>query len=636
MNIYLKFWIFQLLHLSLEKKRIKPLRKKPKQNKPIKVQGVLTVGLPESPPGETPSNPYSNENSAYEMTSMDYVPSYQGETIPHSTSSKKSKRSAKKKKTHRKPDSDHTDGDDEISDDSRNSESRPAETVVDLNASTEETPDRDMLGDEEPSPGKTNHIHSGHNNGKTARDKRFRLQRDKSTESNSKNGTAWGSRFWRSSSADEGEYSSNASIDLTPAELLKIRRSAARAKDVPPIFASQPKTAHQPESLPEKSDHQNETDSSQGDSYVPTTKFLIPKYPIEELIPFLTLLAKTFHSYGAPVNRTEWNMAEVSEALGIEASYSVMPTNITITFGLPEGMDAVARTIRCDQNLTECGRLYLVEKLTQKIRSGEVDLYEARKQLGAIIQKGPSYHRVFRLLSFASSAGSAAILFFDGGWYDVLVATLLGFVVGLFEWATDYSVAWSRVFDIMSGLIAAAVCLPVAAYVPESCFSGSVLSSVVWLLPGLSLTVGVRELATRNLVAGTVRLFGAFMTALKIGLGIAFGSQLPFWIPANAIGQACTNSVNPYWRFLFFFTTVIPFNILLDTDLWQWPGQIFTSAAAYLIFWSCSSLAGLQSELVSVIAAFGVGILGNLYSLYTHNPGVVFIFSGIALVCQFS
>lgn len=491
--------------------------------------------------------------------------------------------------------------------------------------------------------------------------------------------SVFGSRaLWGGGNSSFDEESPGDSVELTPLELAKIHASMRRTRGqyVPGIY-DRPRNVLEAALIPEEANNSNSQSERSGSNVPPHLSanrrggvskssfdpeddeeyeelnfeenslpdqhhnwedtppqlpILVPKYPLEELIPFLTLLAKTFHSYGAPVNRTEWNLREVSETLGVTANYSVMPTQITITFGLPEGMDAVSRTFRCDQNLVECGKLYLVETLIDKIRTLNVDLYQARDELAAIITRPPRFSRPVRLLSMALASASAAVLFFNGGWIEFLVSFVLGFIVALLDWLSERVLAFARIEEIVCGLIAAAVAVPVSYYVDGACFSGLVLSALVWLLPGLTLTLSVRELATKNMVAGTVRMFSAFMTSLKLGFGIAFGSYIPFWIPRGTITASCANPLSQWWYIPMFFTTIIPFNVLLDTSLWQWPGQLVTSAVGYIISWAISRYTSLPSELISVLAAFGVGIVGNGYALWTKSSGVVYIVSGILLV----
>ena len=61
----------------------------------------------------------------------------------------------------------------------------------------------------------------------------------------------------------------------------------------------------------------------------------------------------------------------------------------------------------------------------------------------------------------------------------------------------------------------------------------TVLGGVIVLVPGLTLTVAMNELATRHLMSGTGRLMGAATTFLVIGLGVALGGKLAAWLPGG-------------------------------------------------------------------------------------------------------
>lgn len=522
-------------------------------------------------------------------------------------------------------------------------------------------------GDESGTGGRTTEGESGQHSKKKKKSKRldrFRLHR-------ANTGTIGSRILWGGggaiSSYDEDSYGEG--VELTPLELARIHAAARRSKaalTVPSIYDHRPRSVLEAALLPPPPDgdaaarlrspdgtsmnlglatggmttgdevemeelNLHTTHDAAAADFIAPIPTLVPKYPLEELIPFLTLLAKTFHSYGAPVNRTELNMREVAEVLGVVANFSVMPTQITITFGLPEGMDAVSRTFRCDQNIVECGRLYLVEKLIEQIRTRNVDLYQAREKLLQIRSMSPQFPRIVQVTAIALSSGSSAILFFGGSWTDFTIAFIMGIWVGICCWFAELSPAFGRVLEIISALVIAAVAVPVTYY-SKGCFSAIVLSACVWLLPGLTLTLAIRELATGNMVAGTVRMFSAFMTALKLGFGIAFGSYIPFWIPRTGITTPCQATASPYWMLPTFFTTVVPFNILLDTSLWQWPGQLITSGVGFIIYFVFSTYVKLPGELVSVVAAFGVSLVGNGYALWSNTPGVVYIVSGILLV----
>lgn len=90
-----------------------------------------------------------------------------------------------------------------------------------------------------------------------------------------------------------------------------------------------------------------------------------------------------------------------------------------------------------------------------------------------------------------------------------------------------------------------------AAYsITPVCTKGIIFSSILYLLPGFSITIAVSELATRNMVSGTSKLFSAFLTAVELGLGIVIGTKLAAWVPDD-IEDLCP-AFDVWWYFYFY------------------------------------------------------------------------------------
>ena len=82
----------------------------------------------------------------------------------------------------------------------------------------------------------------------------------------------------------------------------------------------------------------------------------------------------------------------------------------------------------------------------------------------------------------------------------------------------------ARIFEPLAAGTAAAAALA-AAHLSDGRINDGVvaLASIIVLVPGLSLTVALLELATRNLASGTARLAGAATVFLTIGFGALLG-----------------------------------------------------------------------------------------------------------------
>lgn len=352
------------------------------------------------------------------------------------------------------------------------------------------------------------------------------------------------------------------------------------------------------------------------------------KYSIEELIPFLTKLAVSYQSFGAPANRVEYNMTKCSEAMGIYASFQSMPTSLTITFGSPEMLGSITKSLRIEQNIVETGKMYQIDRLIDKITKHKLDLHQATNKLNKILAQPPHYNSIARIAAYAMASGAAAGLFFHGGWLEICISFFVGIIVGSISQLSIGHQNFKRVEKILCSIVASFIARTASSLFHGTCFISIALASIVWFLPGVSLTLAIRELTTNNMASGTVRLVFAFLTALNLGFGLIIGSTLPFWVKDSVALSSCINGISAWWYILLFFLLSISFNVLLNTKVHQWPGMILTAGVGFSITYVCGVLK-IQPDITPSIAAFFVGIIGNMVSRFTDTPGVIFIFSGI-------
>jgi uncharacterized membrane protein YjjB (DUF3815 family) len=206
-------------------------------------------------------------------------------------------------------------------------------------------------------------------------------------------------------------------------------------------------------------------------------------------------------------------------------------------------------------------------------------------------------------------------------------------MVGFFSWGAESSPTMAKLLEPMSALCVS-ICSGIFHYfVPESCYFTIILSSVIWILPGLSLTIAIMELSTRNMISGTSRMFYSFLILLELGFGIEFGTKLVFWTSislATAQNQCLNSPVNPLWFFLLFFGTAIPFVILFEAHPNQWPPMMVSASLAIII--SYFGQLKLDTYSVSFISSFAIGIFGTIYSRFSKKPSMVTILPGIMML----
>ena len=84
--------------------------------------------------------------------------------------------------------------------------------------------------------------------------------------------------------------------------------------------------------------------------------------------------------------------------------------------------------------------------------------------------------------------------------------------------------ATAAIFASVVAVVATQVLAPLSFYI-------TTLAGLIVLVPGLTLTTGIRELATRNLISGTASLMGAGLVFFELGFGVALGSQIQNFLP---------------------------------------------------------------------------------------------------------
>jgi len=214
---------------------------------------------------------------------------------------------------------------------------------------------------------------------------------------------------------------------------------------------------------------------------------------------------------------------------------------------------------------------------------------------------------------------------------EMIVSFVLGLLIEILGLLTERAVFIGRLYESFGGIIVGFFGKTLQGLSKNRiCFSSIALSSIIWLLPGLSLTISITELATRNMVSGTSRIFFSLIIALSLGFGLAVGSRSAIYLLGDIIDtESC--SPLPFWTNVFFFIGIsISFAILLDASPSQWFGMIICDAVAYVVYTIIDLFFG--SDASSAIAAFSVGVVGSLLPRIFGGIGMVNVLAGILML----
>ncbi|KAJ3298057.1 hypothetical protein HDU79_000908 [Rhizoclosmatium sp. JEL0117] len=346
---------------------------------------------------------------------------------------------------------------------------------------------------------------------------------------------------------------------------------------------------------------------------------------------FILKLARYFHQYGCPSHRFEYHMEQVSKKLNVKAEFSLLPSLIMVSFEDENG-DSNTQLIKVSGGIN-MGKLAQVNALCLTLTQGLIDCREAHEMLDAIRAKR-DYSDMLIQVTYPMCGFGVALLLFNLTWLEAGISAFLGLILGVVSILSEKYSGFGYLFEFFGSLIATFVARSMQAPLHNYCFDyvKVTLSSLAVFVPGLSLTIAIIELSTKNIVSGTVRLIGALFTSMLYGFGMTLGSALVLWDNTSPTNPTC-EPTSPLWAILFLIPLAMSVNVIFQSNRHQWPIMTLASAlgyAAYQFFNTIPSLSA-QPTAVTALAGLVIGLTGNIYSRLTNDVAVAPIFSAIML-----
>jgi uncharacterized membrane protein YjjP (DUF1212 family) len=240
----------------------------------------------------------------------------------------------------------------------------------------------------------------------------------------------------------------------------------------------------------------------------------------QELFDYLLELGGTLLSYGCPTHRLEAVVRELAALEGYEAQAFAVPTGLFLSVRGPGLESGMLRLVRVKEWAVDLQKLALVDRIFNDVLERRTGISEARARLDEVEASRRPYSPTMTWLAAGATAGATAI-FFRGGLPEVTVAAVGGALLGFVFALLGRRAGTRHLQEFIGGLIAGGLALGATTLWPIMSREVLVLSIVILLVPGMALTVGLSELAHKNLVSGAARLMDAMIVFLSILFGIA-------------------------------------------------------------------------------------------------------------------
>jgi uncharacterized membrane protein YjjB (DUF3815 family) len=224
---------------------------------------------------------------------------------------------------------------------------------------------------------------------------------------------------------------------------------------------------------------------------------------------------------------------------------------------------------------------------------------------------------------------AAAATFLGGRGVEIGFGALSGVLIGAL-WRAGRR--WPR-FRLLGDLLGAAAALLVAWLAilvrPEAGREIVMLAGVIVLVPGMTFTTGLAELANKNLVSGAARLMEAFVTFLSLVTGVGLVLALERFV-GSPPPTAPPLPLPLAYQLVAVLVAGLSFGVVFSV-----PRKfVVTAVGSALVGWVSSRLLGGHGPayLAAFVSSLSVCLYANALARVTAHPSQLFQLPGMMLL----
>lgn len=231
-------------------------------------------------------------------------------------------------------------------------------------------------------------------------------------------------------------------------------------------------------------------------------------------------------SHGAEAYRIEDTVCRLLKTTGFSyAEAHVSVTGLFITLSDPSLDCEITLVKRISNRVSDLSQISQANEISRRFVAGKLTIEEAMKELNSLEGK-QYYSSPIILLSFVVI--SSLFTFMFGGYpMDALASALVGFFVGLSYLFFSKLRPLGFVRDFLASVVLGIFCIFFVYFVPIGSHLQPIISgSIMPLVPGMLLTVAIRDLLHGDYMSGVSRAIEASICAVSIAAGVSIIAHL--------------------------------------------------------------------------------------------------------------
>ncbi|KAI9666812.1 MAG: hypothetical protein M1831_001588 [Alyxoria varia] len=339
---------------------------------------------------------------------------------------------------------------------------------------------------------------------------------------------------------------------------------------------------------------------------------------------YLTKLANSLMSYGAPTHRLEEYMSMSARALDIEAQFWYVPGIMIMSFDDSRIHTTEVKMVKNTGGI-DLGKLRDVHEVYKHVVHDKIGAQNGIDRLDDIDQRKPRFNIWLLILAHGLASLSVGPFAFTARWIDLGPAFCLGCLMGVFRvWISPMSDLYSCVFETCATIALSFASRALGSIRDPSdpertshlfCFSALLQSSMALILPGYAVLLGALELQSRSIIAGAVRMVYAIFLALLLGFSITIGTTFYGTFDAKAsVEPHCAGPMDSRLQLVFVPIFTLALMVVNQAKLKQMPMMMLISMAGHTVNYFSSRKFPRNAPISSALAALTISFLANASS----------------------
>ena len=285
-------------------------------------------------------------------------------------------------------------------------------------------------------------------------------------------------------------------------------------------------------------------------------------------------------------------------------------------------------TLRVAPAAVDLAAIARIDDLIRDVLDRRVEIPAARAALDELAA-GP-HDRPWPVVLGAYALVAAALTpILGGGWREAAAAALVGLIVGAIALPLKRT---PRTEPVIAPLAAIAASFCAGAFVwmgLESSPEVITLAGLLALLPGMALTIGMRELATQHLQSGVANTANALVQLLGLVVGVGIGHSLArsaFGVTQSAAPQIAFGGTH----LLAALAAGAAFTVTLRAETRDVATMCGATVLALAVNDAARRLVGVEAGVFA--SALTVGVVGGVLGHVRRRSPLVFIVPGVLML----